>query len=69
MSRDISNATYLGDGLYAEWNGEAFELFAHDGLDVRDRVFLDLNVLEAFFKYAEKKLNVEITMSDYGREP
>lgn len=41
---------YLGDGLYAEFDGEQVCLYAFNGLERTDQVFMEPTVLEAFVK-------------------
>lgn len=45
---------YLGDGLYAEFDGWQIRLFAHNGISHTNEVFLEPSVLAAFFRYVEK---------------
>jgi hypothetical protein len=44
---------YLGDGLYAEFDGWQIRLFAHNGLNCTNVVFLEPDVLAAFLRYVE----------------
>jgi hypothetical protein len=46
--------TYLGDGLYAEWDSFQFRLFASNGVHVTNEVFLDRDVLRAFLEFVEQ---------------
>lgn len=62
MSKDTDRPYYLGDGLYATYDGEMYTLFAHNGLDTTDKVFLDNSVLAAFFEYVSKTAKVRITV-------
>lgn len=39
---------YLGDGLYAAYDGVQIKLHAHDGFHETDTVYLETRVLEAF---------------------
>lgn len=43
--------TYLGDGLYAAYDGFQVALSAEDGTQATDTVFLDPQVLAAFAKF------------------
>jgi hypothetical protein len=45
--------TYLGDGLYAKFDGHRFELYASDGSKT-NRVFLEPDVLSAFIRYIHR---------------
>ena len=44
---------YLGDGLYAAFDGYQIELYASDEMVKTNQVYLDLHVLAAFLKYVE----------------
>ena len=44
-------ARYLGDGLYADFDGYQVELYAHNGISKTNSVFLDGTVLAAFQQY------------------
>ena len=44
---------YLGDGLYAAFDGYQIELYASNGRDKTNQVYLDSHVLAAFLKYVE----------------
>jgi len=51
---DPPKPEYLGDGLYAEYNGESIRLFASDGVTTLSEVFLDPPTLRAFLAYVGK---------------
>jgi hypothetical protein len=44
----MDNATYLGDGLYVTHTAWEVELYAHNGIEKTNRVFLDPPTLRAF---------------------
>jgi hypothetical protein len=44
---------YLGDGLYAAYDGFQIELYAWDGFEKTDRVYLEPSVLACFEKYVK----------------
>jgi hypothetical protein len=48
---DESMDTYLGDGLYASFDGYQVELYASNGIEKTNSVFLEPWVLSAFLKY------------------
>ncbi len=48
-----SNRIYLGDGLYAEFDGYQVALFAHDGIRATNTVYLEPQVLESFLRWIE----------------
>ena len=45
---------YLGDGLYAEFDGFQFRLYASDGISVTNEVFLEPEVMRAFIAFAKR---------------
>jgi hypothetical protein len=45
---------YLGDGLYAEFDGWQIRLYAHNGIHATHQVFLEPETLAAFLRYIEK---------------
>lgn len=48
--------TYLGDGLYAVYNGFSVELRANDFNNPSDRVFLESSVMNALIDWYNKLL-------------
>lgn len=42
---------YLGDGLYAQFNGWQIRLYASNGVSTQDQVFLEPHVLANFLNY------------------
>ncbi len=46
---------YLGDGLYAEDQGYQIRLYASNGLEATDEVFLDREMLEKLNKWAARE--------------
>lgn len=44
---------YLGDGLYADFDGYQVRLFAHNGVSDTNEVFLEPDVLSAFLRYVD----------------
>ena len=51
MSRHTEK-TYLGDGAYAEFDHHGFLLTAENGIEVTDKVYLDVAVLHQLIEYA-----------------
>jgi hypothetical protein len=47
----LNEPVYLGDGLYAQFDGWHIELYASDGLGKTNRVFLEPAVLTMFERY------------------
>jgi hypothetical protein len=50
----MSNKIYLGDGLYADYDGYQIEIYASNGIHKTNSVFLDSLVLDKFLKFVEK---------------
>lgn len=48
------DATYLGDGLYADHDGHMIRLFTYDGITVKNEVFLEIEVIENFKKFIQQ---------------
>jgi hypothetical protein len=46
--------SYLGDGLYASFDGWQIELYASNGIEKTNSVLLDSDTLAAFLKYVER---------------
>ena len=51
------DSTYLGDGLYAKFDGYQIELYASDGIRKTNVVYLEPGVLSAFFAYVDRLKN------------
>jgi hypothetical protein len=47
---EIGEVIYLGDGLYAKFDGYHIEVYSWDGIKSNDRVFLDSSVRQALRK-------------------
>jgi hypothetical protein len=45
---------YLGDGLYAEFDGYQVELYASNGVTKTDSVYFDFDVLKSFERFVEQ---------------
>ncbi len=50
----MENSTYLGDGLYADFDGWQIELYAWNGESKTNQVFLEPAVLAAFLLWLEE---------------
>ncbi len=46
---------YLGDGLYAQFDGYQIALTAENGVEVLESVYLDPYVYKAFTRFVEDK--------------
>jgi hypothetical protein len=47
----LNEPVYLGDGLYAQFDGWQIELYAWNGISKTNRVFLEPAVLATFESY------------------
>jgi len=56
---DAEMKDYLGDGLYVEFDGWQFRLYASDGVRVTNEVFLDELVVRSFFEFVKTALEVK----------
>jgi len=45
---------YLGDGLFAHFDGRQVELYASNGVSKTNRVFLEPAVLKSFLEYVKR---------------
>jgi hypothetical protein len=52
--KELQKPVYLGDGLYAGFDGWQIRLAAHNGVATTNEVFLEPEVLKAFLEYAER---------------
>jgi len=54
---------YLGDSVYAEWDGQGITLTTEDGVMATNNIYLEPEVFSALVEYAdsteEEKLNLE----------
>lgn len=48
---DLTKPVYLGDGLYVEFDGWQVILFASNGEERTNTVYLEPGVLDSFFRY------------------
>jgi hypothetical protein len=53
MSDTANKETYLGDGLYASFDGYQIKLRAPHGGDVEEAVYLESEVYQALLRFAE----------------
>jgi hypothetical protein len=49
----LKQPEYLGDGLYVSWDGWQIRLYAHNGVEATNEVFLEPEVLVAFLRYTQ----------------
>jgi hypothetical protein len=54
---NMREAVYLGDGLYVALDGYQIELFAHNGVEKTNRVFLDKEALSNFKRWLDMMRN------------
>lgn len=66
----MANDTYLGDGLYASYDGWQIELYAFNGDLKTNRVYLEPEVLASFLRYVEdlKRRYADAINKDLQRE-
>lgn len=57
---------YLGDGLYAEYDGWQIKLYASNGVEATDTVYLEPSVLAAFERYVERLRSAADSARDGG---
>ena len=57
MPDSIKDAAYLGDGLYAKYDGYQVWLLASDGETVTDRVALDPDTLASFHEFLQHEFS------------
>ena len=49
-----SNKTYLGDGVYARFDGFGVVLTTEDGINATNTIYLDAKVLNALNEYVKR---------------
>jgi hypothetical protein len=59
--KKMNKTVYLGDGLYAKYDGYHVVLMANSSISPTNTVYLDDNVLTAFLKYI---VDVKYTPND-----
>lgn len=55
----MSNKTYLGDGLYVNFDGYQLMVSAENGVVATDTVYMEPNVLVALLRFAGQHFNTE----------
>ena len=50
-----SNKQYLGDGVYANFDGYQVKLTASDGVYDTDKIYLNPEVMKSLIEYYEKQ--------------
>lgn len=45
---------YLGDGVYADWDGAYIILTTQDGISVTNEICLEVDILEALIRFYER---------------
>lgn len=58
MNKEDCYKDYLGDGVYAEYDGYHLILSVEDGKEIKERIYLEPDVLEKFFQYHERLKSV-----------
>lgn len=64
MMARLTERVYLGDGLFASYDGWQIKLAANNGITDHDVVFLDPSVISAFIAYKERLDNI---MKEYAK--
>lgn len=54
IAAPMSDKAYLGDGLYANWDGERIILTAEDGIRATNTVYLEADTWAALVDYIER---------------
>lgn len=53
-AKAVYEPKYLGDGLYALFDGFQVELYASNGIEKTNQVYLEPSVLHAFLEYVKR---------------
>ena len=62
MSEPANKVEYLGDGVYGDYTSGVMRLYTSNGIEEKNDIFLDGDVIVSFFKFIEKSLDVKITV-------
>lgn len=54
-----ANKIYLGDGVYASFDGYQFCLTTEDGISITNTIYLEPKVVEAFVRFKKQQLKEE----------
>lgn len=59
--KERDNHSYLGDGVYVQWDGEHFILRtdSHKDSECRNKIYLEPQVAEGLRLFVERKINHE----------
>lgn len=60
MEWNRKNSDYLGDGVYAHFDGFGVLLHANDHLNPTDRIYLEPEVLESLNRFIERMKSIYI---------
>lgn len=55
MSEQLEKEVYLGDGAYAKFSNYDVEVYASNGVEVHDKVFLEPDALRKLFTAAKER--------------
>jgi hypothetical protein len=58
------NKTYLGDGVYAEYEDYEVILTTENGMEVTNRIVLEAEVLESLNQYLKRMFNERYSKHD-----
>jgi hypothetical protein len=59
---------YLGDGLYASDEGFQFRLWASNGRETTNEVYLEDGALQGFFRFIEDTRGVKIKVTKVAQD-
>jgi len=51
MPKNTPTKTYLGDSVYADWDGFAMSIFTDNGHGPTNLIFLEVETVDALIKY------------------
>jgi hypothetical protein len=51
IQRRRTDKVFLGDGVYAQWNGESATLTTEDGISITNTIYLKIETIAALLDY------------------
>lgn len=55
----MENQEYLGDGVYAEWDGYGVWIYTSNGIENSDRIYIEQETLQSLNAFFDNKLDEE----------
>lgn len=49
---DTDGSEYIGDGAYVKWDGNAFIVFTHNGIQTTNKVYLEIPEMKKLIDFA-----------------